>query len=400
VGSHRAGTGETWAAELAPWSRVAGALDSLSAAALALVPGGEAGAARSLLRALCEAAAGDPQVDGAGVMSWGPAGRLAFVHAVPARIATVERLQQITQEGPCRECTDQRAALVVGDLATDPRWPQLTSRAKEMGLVSVAAIPLLARGEPWGVLDLYRTSAAPWTEQELSGPRLLAQVTASYLALAAEREAVTVARDDFEHLATHDQLTGLPNRGLLLDLLEHATLTASRRGSTVAVLFVNIDNFKGLKDAFGHEFGDSVLVEVAKRLRTAIRASDTLTRLSRDEYVIVCEDLSGSTTGIHQLLRALGRRIQRQLRTPSPAYDPDDPTSVEIVVSASIGAALSTDATDVQVLLHWADRAMYRAKQQGGGRLQLHTTHLQLASTIFTHRDARHPHRQPDENRT
>jgi diguanylate cyclase (GGDEF)-like protein len=224
-------------------------------------------------------------------------------------------------------------------------------------------MPLVARGYAWGMLDLYRAGACSWSEHDLALARLYVDIAASYIALADERDREQKARRELEHRVTHDELTGLPNRGLLFDRLEHAVLAASRHLRTVAVLFVDIDDFKEINDALGHAFGDTVLVEVSRRLGLTLRANDTLARLAGDEFVVICEDLTGSPIQIDRWLHALGRRIQLTLRQPPIVWQ------TEIMLSVSIGAAVTTQGRGARELISDADRAMYVAKQRGGGRL-------------------------------
>jgi GGDEF domain-containing protein len=125
--------------------------------------------------------------------------------------------------------------------------------------------------------------------------RAVHRVAASYLVMAADRDTWHAAWDRAEHASTHDELTGLPGRGLLVDRLDHAIVAGNRRSGAVVVLFLDIDAFKAVKDVHGHAVGDATLVEVAHRLGASLRVNDTLARLSGDEFVIICEDLDAGT---------------------------------------------------------------------------------------------------------
>jgi diguanylate cyclase (GGDEF)-like protein/PAS domain S-box-containing protein len=156
------------------------------------------------------------------------------------------------------------------------------------------------------------------------------------------------------HQATHDELTGLPNRYLLVDRLHHA-LTRRRRGlDPVTVLFVDLDGFKDINDAHGHAAGDEVLREVAARLVSVLRPNDTLARLGGDEFVVVLE-------GIDEVgARLLERRITAVLADPLVVVGVEAP----LAVAASIGvAAAGPDETATEVLDR-ADAAMYQAKHK------------------------------------
>jgi diguanylate cyclase (GGDEF)-like protein/PAS domain S-box-containing protein len=154
------------------------------------------------------------------------------------------------------------------------------------------------------------------------------------------------------HLATHDGLTGLPNRLLLLDRLGQA-LTRIGRGCTgVLVLFADLDGFKAVNDAHGHAAGDEVLREVGRRLVGAVRAGDTVARLAGDEFV-VCAEID--EPGADNVLR---HRVCEVLSLP---YRTDDGALVD--VGASVGALLLDGATDADTALAEADRLMYEAKR-------------------------------------
>jgi diguanylate cyclase (GGDEF)-like protein len=124
-----------------------------------------------------------------------------------------------------------------------------------------------------------------------------------------------------------------------------------------------VDGFKQLNDTLGHSFGDQVLVEVTRRLHQTVRASDTLARLSGDEFVVLCSDLTGTSAQIRRWLHVLGRRIQLALRRPPREGE------VDIRVSVSIGVMLTGRPHRAADLVQGADRAMYQAKLRGGGQL-------------------------------
>jgi diguanylate cyclase (GGDEF)-like protein/PAS domain S-box-containing protein len=168
---------------------------------------------------------------------------------------------------------------------------------------------------------------------------------------AVDITSLVEARSRLQHQATHDSLTSLPNRALLHDRLEHALAVAHRRRSTVGVLFCDVDAFKVVNDTHGHHAGDTVLVEVARRLTDAARRSDTVARLGGDEFVIVVEDVD------RRELDALAGRVRAAMSTPFGVS-----TSTALYLGVSIGAAVSVPGDSIVDLLDRADREMYVAK--------------------------------------
>jgi diguanylate cyclase (GGDEF)-like protein/PAS domain S-box-containing protein len=154
--------------------------------------------------------------------------------------------------------------------------------------------------------------------------------------------------------ATHDALTGLPNRALLVDRLELALAREGRRPTSVAVLFCDVNGFKGINDRLGHGAGDHVLVEVAARLQGAVRTGDTVARFGGDEFVVLCEDLAEAD------LDVVTERMARALGEPIRVGDDD------VVVGLSVGTAMSTGAESATDLLQLADAAMYASKARAG----------------------------------
>jgi diguanylate cyclase (GGDEF)-like protein len=171
--------------------------------------------------------------------------------------------------------------------------------------------------------------------------------------------------EELEHLAAHDPLTSLPNRLLMLDRLHQAVARSGRSRALLAVLFCDLDGFKAVNDEHGHEAGDRLLVEAARRLRQSVRPADTVCRYGGDEFVVVCEELADD-----QAARDLAARILGALERPFPVAVDDGLVSV----SSSIGIALSAGGTSPEQLLRTADAAMYRAKLAGRGRVEVTVT--------------------------
>lgn len=187
-------------------------------------------------------------------------------------------------------------------------------------------------------------------DEEINLVRAVANTLATALARLRDEE-----RTRYE--AVHDPLTGLANRTLLQDRLEHALRRSQRDGAATGVLFVDVDNFKQVNDRYGHAMGDAVLVELGSRLQTAVRPGDTVARFGGDEFVAVCEELNEESA------RAIGGRMLAAIQLPLPAGE------VQHQLSASIGIALGRSEPDE--LVRQADAAVYRAKAAGRGRIEL-----------------------------
>jgi diguanylate cyclase (GGDEF)-like protein len=355
-------------------SDVVAALNSLAETAV-----GTSFTIDELLHDLCMVAARALDVDGAGVVILEPAG-LRFIHASPEHIVDVEVLQEVLQRSPCRDAMVDRKTVVVDDIAQSDRWPEFAAAAAAAELRATVAMPLLARGQAWGALDVYRDHVWSWTTEQLSLVQLFAGLAASYLVMAADRDLAATVRLTLEHQASHDELTGLPGRGLMFTLLEHALPSANRRGTAVAVLFIDLDDFKNINDTLGHAAGDQVLIKAAHRLARALRKGDTIIRLAGDEFVFICEDLPQDAGHAAAQIQALGSRLAGAISRPMQI------TGNQLIVSASIGIAVAGAGSTPENLLANADHAMYSAKQRGRGQVVISDDHRVDTNTIPTQR--------------
>jgi diguanylate cyclase (GGDEF)-like protein len=171
---------------------------------------------------------------------------------------------------------------------------------------------------------------------------------------AIERKRAEV---ELAHQAMHDALTALPNRALFYDRLGQALNRVGRHSTAAAVLFLDLDRFKLINDSLGHGAGDKLLVSVAERLSNVLRGGDTAARFGGDEFVILCEDVSGERQAI-----AIAERIAAELDAPFTVGGD------EVFVRTSVGIALATEpGARPEALIRDADAAMYRAKERGGG---------------------------------
>ena len=193
--------------------------------------------------------------------------------------------------------------------------------------------------------------------------RLVGETLERSINHAIERMAV---EREFASMALHDGLTGLPNRSLLLDRIEHALDRSARIDALLAVAFIDLDWFKDVNDTYGHAAGDEVLREVARRLHSAVRANDTVARLGGDEFVLLCEDVRDEAEVVTIVEHCLGL-----LRAPIMGPDGE-----QILVSSSAGititAPTATAKTSAETLLAEADAALYAAKGGGRDRCEVH----------------------------
>ncbi|MBE9160951.1 EAL domain-containing protein [Tychonema sp. LEGE 06208] len=168
-----------------------------------------------------------------------------------------------------------------------------------------------------------------------------------------------LAEEQLLHDAFHDALTGLPNRSLFIDRLEHSVRLAKRRTDYLfAVLFLDLDRFKVVNDSLGHAIGDLLLVAIARRLEACLRPGDTVARIGGDEFVLLLEDIDGVNEA-----SSIVNRLQQQITSPILL------DGHEVFITASIGIALSSDEDlETTNLLRDADTAMYRAKKLGRAR--------------------------------
>jgi diguanylate cyclase (GGDEF)-like protein len=173
--------------------------------------------------------------------------------------------------------------------------------------------------------------------------------------LLAYLNNLKLGMDEMEHQARHDALTGAPNRAMLHDLLQFSVTNARRKGTLLAVLFIDLDHFKEVNDSFGHAAGDALLIAVVQRLKEAVRESDVVARMSGDEFVVMVHPVDDP-----QQLAVISQKLIDALQ------DPFELQGRSLCISASIGISVfPLDGGSTEELLHNADAAMYHAKRNG-----------------------------------
>lgn len=233
------------------------------------------------------------------------------------------------------------------------------------GLTAAMAAPVREDGRVMGGLAV--SSYVAGREYSAADAALL-QTMAEHATLALSD---TKSMNDVVHRALHDVLTGLPNRALFGDRLQHALQRAGRSEGDqpgVGVLFIDLDRFKPVNDTFGHARGDAVLCVVAERISGCLRGSDTAARLGGDEFAVLLEDL-GSETQAAELAQRVIEAIIAPIQLPEQ----------EVYVGASVGVATGVDRSAAE-LLRAADTAMYSAKDGGRGRYVVYEPYMRLGS--------------------
>jgi diguanylate cyclase (GGDEF)-like protein/PAS domain S-box-containing protein len=217
---------------------------------------------------------------------------------------------------------------------------------------------VLANGQPYYI----SVSGEPLLDEQ---GRLL-----GYRGVSREITDQKIAEERIQYLATHDGLTGLPNRVLFSHLLHNAIATAQRYQRNFAVLFIDLDRFKFINDTLGHEAGDALLKEIAVRFKHALRASDVIARLGGDEFVVLVQEMGD---------RRQAETVARKLL--DAAMQPLVLLGQECRVTASIGIALyAADGDDEQTLMKNADIAMYFAKEEGKNNFQFYSNQIKTQS--------------------
>ena len=268
-------------------------------------------------------------------------------------------------------------------LAVNPAFSRITGYMPEEALGKTPRLLSSGRQSRAFYQEMWRDllESGSW-EGELEDRRKNGEIYPVWMNIVAVRDKdgavtqyISVFRDITErkaaearirHQASFDALTGLPNRDLFLDRVDHALHTATREGTELALLFIDLDRFKEVNDTLGHLLGDELLKQVAERLLGCVRETDTVSRFGGDEFVIALEDVGGARNSA-----AVATKVLRAVEQPMVIG------GSEVQVGASIGIThYPEDAGDAVTLLRNADMAMYRAKEAGRNTFQFYTREM------------------------
>jgi diguanylate cyclase (GGDEF)-like protein len=262
--------------------------------------------------------------------------------------------------GPCIAAICSRTPVFIEDLASYPLDAPLRDFVHQAGLHSASAWPILgSKGQTLGALSLY-------SRRNDNPHRLSAHLVGICTDLAGIAIESRWAADRIQHLAHHDDLTGLPNRLLFNYHLPRALARAQRTSGAVGVLFLDLDRFKIINDTLGHGAGDDVLCQVSKHLLECLRGADTLARVGGDEFTLLVEQFDGPQD-LGDIAQKLLTATARTLKINGQEYH----------LSGSIGIAIyPKDGGDSASLLKNADIAMYRAKNSGRNNYQFYSNDI------------------------
>lgn len=281
-------------------------------------------------------------------------------HLVAATLAEAPgaryRLRHVTDLRQARRALkEQRVDLVLLDLSL-PGSEGLETLEEMVGMApGIPVVVLTSRSDEGLAVASVQQGAQDYLVKGAYEPASLARS----IRYAIERKAL---ESQLAQQALHDALTTLPNRTLLLERLNPALARGTRTGDKLALLYLDLDGFKPINDEFGHDAGDAVLIEVARRLRAVVRPQDTVARIGGDEFAVMCEGFRSDTE-----IRSLVSRMEDAIAQPIQIASPRSPSGHEARrVTASIGIAFASAAEmSAEELIRSADQAMYKIKRRG-----------------------------------
>ncbi|MFV9615393.1 MAG: EAL domain-containing protein [Gammaproteobacteria bacterium] len=279
--------------------------------------------------------------------------------------------------GSCGTAAFTGERVIVENIQTHPYWSAYKSLAAQAGLASSWSQPVFSSsGQILGTFAIYHHEISTPTDSDID----IIEQSARLASIAIEHKQV---EGEIKKLAFYDPLTQLPNRRLLLDRFKQAVASMAHNGKGAALLFIDLDKFKALNDSLGHDIGDRLLQQVAQRLLACVRESDTVSRLSGDEFVIILQNLGDEAIVTATQTELIGAKILASL---SQSYQL---SSLSYNIYPSIGAILF-DGTyqDADKLLKQADMAMYQAKKAGGNALYFFDPEMQKTIMDRVHLEA------------
>ncbi|MFW5826607.1 MAG: diguanylate cyclase domain-containing protein [Alkalispirochaeta sp.] len=294
--------------------------------------------------------------DGGSVLARHEDGRYHFQAALHYELAALQEVSLSEDDlGDRREHTEVTVISVADyDHRLTPEQVDVFRRAGNLDRIrATLSVPLRVGDQTLGYfnLDNFADPTAFSSEDKEIAAAIGAQVSVALYRLVLEHR-LREERKRYQHMAHHDPLTDLGNRRLFMESLSRALSVAARQSSRVGVLFVDMNKFKAVNDSYGHDAGDFVLTETARRIRSCVRNGDVPARLGGDEFGVILMDIRGE-----EAAQAIHDKIQHALRSPMQFREQ------EIIVSASIGVAIyPDDATDLDGLLRCGDSSMYREK--------------------------------------
>ena len=274
--------------------------------------------------------------------------------------------------GSCGTAAFRNERVIVEDIHDHPYWanhPEILALTKQAGMISCWSEPVRSsKGEVLGTLAIYGEQAGAPNAADIE----LIQQAANLASIAIERKR---AEDLIWRQANYDTVTQLPNRRLFRDRLEQEMRKAYRNRQVLALLFIDLDRFKEVNDTLGHDVGDLLLIDAARRISSCVRGSDTVARLGGDEFTVTLPQLNDASRAeqvAEKIVDALALPFQIGKET--------------VYISASIGITLyPNDATEIEGLLKNADQAMYVAKNNGRNCFSYFTSQMQESAQHRLH---------------
>lgn len=255
--------------------------------------------------------------------------------------------------GSCGTAAVTGETVIVSDIASHPYWQPYQALAELAGVKACWSQPVKnAQGKVLGTFAMYHSQPASPSDKQL-------EKISTYSKLAELAISRCLSAEQIRHLAFYDSLTGLANRTLLEEHLLQAMAASKRNQKYGGMMFIDLDNFKPVNDLYGHKTGDALLSEVAKRLQTSVRATDTVARFGGDEFIVLLRDIDTEEIRARQHMQHVADKICHTLSRPYPV-------SVHSMhqCACSIGMVLFLGESDSDELLRQADTAMYQAKHQ------------------------------------